>query len=317
MIGRAVHPTIVKTSSHPRAPEEESVEASPAPHGNDAVFYAAILETSPDAIISIAKTGKITEWNPAAEEMFGYTRALAVGREATELIAPDTGKAQLAEFLQSLKTGKGRLIGKRTEMTAVRANGWEFPIELILTLASEYGKPSFIACIRDITERKQAEAFLVKSEERFRMLVESVEDYAIHLLDPRGRVLTWNAGVERIDGYRACEIIGRRFNRLYTPDDIALGKPEHALVTASAEGSYSHEGWSMRKDGSRYWASVVLTALRRENGALFGYSRIGRDRTKRREAEIEAERTTAALECRLRERTSELKAATRLLERTR
>ncbi len=147
------------------------------------------------------------------------------------------------------------------------------------------------------------------------MLVESVEDYAIHLLDPRGRILTWNAGAERIEGYRARDIIGRRFNRLYTRDDIARGKPEQALVTAGAEGRYSDEGWSVRMDGSQYWASVVLTALRDEHGVLFGFSRIGRDRTKRREAEIQAGRLTAELESQLRELTAELQAATQLLRK--
>jgi PAS domain S-box-containing protein len=249
--------------------------------------------------------------------MFGYTRALAMGRGMAGFIASDpVAEARRTEFLQCLKTGKGRLIGKRTEMTAVRANGREFPIELALMRTLDHGLFSFTVCIRDLTERKQAEDILRKSEERFRMLVEGVQDYTIYLLDPRGRILTWNAGVERIEGYRARDIIGRRFNRLYTPDDIALGKPEQALATAKAEGHYNHEGWSMRKDGSRYWASVVLTALRYENGVLFGYSRVGCDHTKRKEAEIQAVKLTAALESHLQERTAELEAATRLLRET-
>jgi two-component system cell cycle sensor histidine kinase/response regulator CckA len=304
----------VKTPSRILASDEAPVPAAVAQHGHEALC-AAILETSQDAIISIDEAGKITEWNPAAEDMFGYTRALAMGREFTGFIAADPAmEAHRIDFFQCLKTGKGRLIGKRTEMTAVRANGGEFPIELALMRTLDHGEESFTVCIRDITERKRAEDILRKSEERFRMLIESVQDYAIYLLDPHGRVLTWNAGVERIEGYRARDIIGRRFNRLYTPDDIALGKPEQALATAGAEGHYSHEGWSMRKDGSRYWASVVLTALRYENGVLFGYSRIGCDHTKRKEAEIEAARLTAALENNLRERTAELQAVKRLLQ---
>ena len=305
----------MKSQSQNPLPDVTPLPSSPAPHGPEA-RYAAILETYPDAIISFDETGKITDWNPAAEDIFGYTCALAVGRDAAGFIAPGTAmEAQRTEFLQSLKTGKGRLMGRRTEMTAVRANGGEFPIELTLTRARDRGPPFFTACIRDITERKRAEAILRKSEERFRVLVESVEDYAIHLLDPRGRILTWNAGAERIEGYRARDIIGRRFNRLYTPDDIARGKPEQALVTAGAEGRYSDEGWSVRMDGSQYWASVVLTALRDDHGVLFGFSRIGRDRTKRREAEIQAGRLTAELESQLRELTAELQAATQLLRK--
>ncbi len=276
--------------------------------------HASILDTSPDAILSIDQAGNIGDWNPAAEKTFGYTRSLVMGKEAAGFIAPDTTlRAHRAEFLHALRTGKGRLIGKRTEMTAVRANGAEFPIELTLTFAPDHGPPCFTACIRDITELKRAEDILRKSEEKFRLLVESVQDYAINLLDLRGRILSWNAGAEHLEGYRARDIVGRSFKRLYTPDDVARGKPEQALTTAAAEGRYSDESWSLRKDGSRYWASIVLTALRDENGALFGYSRIGRDRTKRKEAEIEAERLTASLENDLRERTAELQAAMRLL----
>lgn len=302
--------------SHNLASEEASARAILARPGSEALCVT-ILEASQDAIIAINEAGKIIEWNPAAEEMFGYSRALAMGREVAGFITPDPiTEAGSTEFLQCLKTGKGRLIGKRTEMTAVRANGKEFPIELALMQTLEHGRFSFTVCIRDITERKQAEDILHKSEERFRMLVEGIQEYTIYLLDPRGRVLTWNAGVERIEGYRARDIVGRRFDRLYTPDDIALGRPEQALATAKAEGHYSHEGWSMRKDGSRYWASVVLTALRYENGVLFGYSRVGCDHTKRKEAELQAAKLTAALESHLRERTIELEAAKRLLRET-
>ena len=199
-------------------------------------------------------------------------------------------------------------------MTAVRANGGEFPIELTLTRSLDDGLPGFTACICDITERKLAEAILRRSETRFRQLVEGVDYYAIHLLDPHGRVLTWNAGVERIDGYRARDIVGRRFHRFYTPEDVARGRPEQALSTAGAEGSFVDEGWSGRKDGSDYWASVVLTALRHETGALFGFSRIGCDHSRRKEAENEAARLTIELEARLRERTAELQAAMKLLQ---
>ena len=272
------------------------------------------MENNLDAIISVNPAGLITDWNPAAEQIFGYTRALVLGRESAGFIAPLAGRdPQHTDLAQTLHSGKGRLIGKRTEMTAQRAHGGEFPIELTITPTMDHGTPLLTLCIRDITERRLAEEIMHKSEERFRMLIEGVDDYAIHLLDTHGRVLTWNAGVERIDGYRARDIIGRRFSRLYTPEDIALGKPEQALIMAGADGHYSQEGWSVRKDGSRFWASIVLTALRYENGVLFGFSRIGCDHTKRKEAEAEAARFTTALESELRERTAELQAARQLL----
>ena len=281
---------------------------------NQEARYVSILETSPDAVIEIDRSGIITDWNPAAENIFGYTRALAMGRDATGFILPtNTNNHGQAELTRNLKSGKGRLFGRRTEMMAVRFNGSKFPIELTLSSAPERAPHAFIACVRDISERRLANIILRKSEERFRMLVERVTDYAIHLLDAKGRVLTWNAGVEHIDGYRARDIIGRRFHRLYTEEDIAKGKPEQALVTACADGHYSHEGWSVRKDGSLYWSNVVLTALHYQNGSLFGYSRIGCDHTKRKEAEIESAKLTAVLQSHLRERTIELEAALQLL----
>jgi PAS domain S-box-containing protein len=279
--------------------------------------YAAILEDNPDALISLDAAGRITEWNLTAEDVFGYTRALALGRMAVGFILPPVAREpRLAELAHNLLTGKGRWIGRRTELTALRANGEGFPVELSLTRTPELNL-AYTLCVRDITERKRAEEVLRRSEERFRLLVEGVEDHAIHLLDPHGRVLTWNAGIERMDGYRAKDIIGRRFDCLYTPEDIAKGVPAQALLTAQAEGRYRQEGWSVRKDGSRYWALVTLTALRTAGGELLGFCRIGRDCTKRKSEELVTKRLTAALERELHARTTQLAAANRRLRKVR
>lgn len=303
------------TAKHalPRPVSHEAPAPTLLPWRVHETHCTAIVESSADAIISIDH-GTVSEWNPAAAAMFGYTRALAIGRDAGEFIAagPDTDEPR-ADFLHTLKSGKGRLIGKRTELTAMRANGGSFPIELTLTLAPDHEPPAFTACIRDITEQKRAESDLRQSEERFRLLVESAEDFTIYLLNPGGRILTWNAGSERLDGYRARDIIGRRFSRLYTPEDIARGVPAQALATAELEGRHYHEGWSVRKDGSLYWASVVLAALRDDHGGLLAFSRIGRDRTVRRDTEVEAHRLATQLEAHLRERTAELQAVKTLL----
>lgn len=117
------------------------------------------------------------------------------------------------------------------------------------------------------------------------LLVKSIKDYAILLLDKEGKVLTWNAGAERIKGWKANEIIGQHFSRFYPPEDIARGKAEEELRTARDEGRFEDEGWRVRKDGSRFWANVIVTALRDENGQLLGYGKITRDLTERREAE--------------------------------
>jgi PAS domain S-box-containing protein len=136
----------------------------------------------------------------------------------------------------------------------------------------------------------EAPARLEDGEERFRLLVESVRDYAIFMLDPTGHVVTWNVGAERLKGYRADEIIGNHFSVFYPQDDIAMKKPEMELEIASRVGRFEDEGWRLRKDGSRFWANVVITALRDRTGRLRGFAKVTRDFTERRAAEETARR---------------------------
>jgi diguanylate cyclase (GGDEF)-like protein/PAS domain S-box-containing protein len=139
-----------------------------------------------------------------------------------------------------------------------------------------------LALREDIEERKRAEKLLRDSEERFRMIVDNVTDYAIFMLDPQGKVATWNAGAERIKGYRTEEIVGQHFARFYIPEDVQRGKPERELAAAQATGRLEDEGWRLRKDGSKFWANVVITALRDESGTLRGFGKITRDLSERR-----------------------------------
>jgi PAS domain S-box-containing protein len=271
---------------------------------------SAVLETALDAIVTFDQQGKIIEWNPAAEKTFGYSRALALGRTFNELMAPlaneELARKGLARYLQS---GRGRLLGQRLELMALRANGAEFPIELTITNIAGEEQLVFTSFIRDITDRKKTEEALRKSEERFRLLVEGVEDYAIYMLDTHGRVTTWNVGAERIHGYRTQEIIGRRFHRFYTPEDAERRKPDQALAVATSEGRFQDEHWLVRKNGAPFWASFVITALRDENGKLTGFSTIARDVTKRKNAEDEIRRLNTELERQVKERTAELQTA--------
>jgi PAS domain S-box-containing protein len=276
---------------------------------------AAILETSLDAIVSVEQDGKIIEWNPAAERIFGYSRELALGRDLTKLIVPKSNqeihRKGIARFVQA---GRGRMLGSRTELMALRANGAEFPVELTLIKIPGDGPLVFTTFFREITERRRTEEALRKSEERFRLLVEGVEDYAIYMLDTHGHITTWNAGAERIMGYRAQEVIGRRFHRFYRTDDVSRIKPDQALAVATAEGHFQDEWLQVRKDGTQYWASFVITALRDENGRLTGYSMIARDVTRRKQAEDEIHRLNTELEHRVQERTAELQAAYQEME---
>jgi PAS domain S-box-containing protein len=136
-------------------------------------------------------------------------------------------------------------------------------------------------------KRSSAEE-LRQSEERFELLVRSVKDYAILMLDPDGRVVSWNEGAERIKGYSAQEILGQPFTKFYPEESIASGFPEHELRVAASEGRFEDEGWRVRKDGSRFWANVVITALRTSDGRLVGFAKVTRDLTERRQAEQQA-----------------------------
>jgi PAS domain S-box-containing protein len=144
-------------------------------------------------------------------------------------------------------------------------------------------------------ERELVRKALRASEQRFRLMVEGVKDYAIFMLDTEGHVTSWNAGAERIKGYREEEILGQHFSRFYPPDEVAHGKPEEVLALATATGRVEHEGWRLRKDGSRFWADVVITALRDDEGALVGFSEMTRDLTSRKQAQEELRRSEAYL----------------------
>ncbi|MSS72009.1 MAG: PAS domain-containing sensor histidine kinase [Candidatus Latescibacteria bacterium] len=159
---------------------------------------------------------------------------------------------------------------------------------------------------KEITDRKQAEEALREREEFFRHLVEGVRDYAIFMLDPEGRIASWNAGAQRIKGYRAEEIIGQHFSRFYPPEDVASGKPEQELKTTVAEGRYEEEGWRVRKDGTWFWANVVITPVRDETGQLRGFAKVTRDITERRWAEEALRRAND----RLKETNAELESFT-------
>jgi PAS domain S-box-containing protein len=149
---------------------------------------------------------------------------------------------------------------------------------------------------RDLTERRKAEEQLRRSEARFRLLVSSVRDYAIFMMDLEGRVMTWNTGAAQLKGYSAKEIIGEHFSRFYPPQDVERGKPALELDIAKREGRYEEEGWRVRKDGSLFWANVVITLVHDEAGTLLGFAKVTRDLTERRRAEDDRIRLAQAQE---------------------
>jgi PAS domain S-box-containing protein len=173
------------------------------------------------------------------------------------------------------------------------------PASVTLSSVSKGSSPASLPAgtfrvLNDMSKR-QAEEVLRQSEERFRLLVDGIKDYAIFMLDPEGRVTSWNAGAERIKGYREEEILGEHFSRFYPPEEVAQGKPEEALRAAAAAGRIEQEGWRLRKDGIRFWADIVISSIRNETGAVIGFSKITRDLTDRKKAQEKLRRSEAYL----------------------
>jgi PAS domain S-box-containing protein len=169
----------------------------------------------------------------------------------------------------------------------VRKDGTRFWADVILMALrdAEGAVIGFAKVTRDLTEHKEAQDALRRTEQTFQLLVESIQDSAIFMLDPDGRVASWNASAERIKGYRAHEILGEHFSTFYPPDDVEQGKPQWALEIAEREGRHEDEGWRVRKDGSRFWANTVISPMRDPHGGLIGYAKVTRDLTQRRRAE--------------------------------
>jgi PAS domain S-box-containing protein len=247
--------------------------------------YRGLLETVPDAIVMVNNMGRIILVNGQAEALFDYKREELLGKPI-EILLPKRFQAEHAKHRKNYFTEpKTRTMGAGLELYASRADGTEFPVEISLSpLATEEGTFAMSA-IRDITERKKAQELLRRSDERFRLLVTGVMDYGIFMLDPEGNVVSWNIGAQRISGYQAEDIIGQHFSIFYPSDEAKSAKPACELNIAATEGRVEHEGWHVRQNGSRFWANVVITALRDNTGQLTGFSKVVRDLTDNKIAE--------------------------------
>ncbi|MEV6828512.1 PAS domain S-box protein [Amycolatopsis sp. NPDC051102] len=235
-------------------------------------------------IFMLDTEGCVLSWNAGAERITGYAAGEIVGRHFSRFHPAEDVAAGKPERELETAVADGRL---EDEGWRLRKDGTRFRANVVVTaLHDEQGElRGFGTVIRDVTERRAAEAALRESEERFRLLVQNVQDYAIFMLDTEGRIVSWNAGAERTKGYAAEEIIGRHFSVFYPAEDVAAGKPERELETAVADGRLEDEGWRLRKDGTRFWANVVITALHDEQGRLRGFGKVTRDMTDRRNVE--------------------------------
>ncbi len=242
------------------------------------------------AIYMIDTKGVVLSWNAGAEKLKGYLPEEIIGQHFSRFYSSEdqaSGKPEEALRI-AFETGRFEAEGWR-----IRKDGGRFWANVVIDpIWNDDGEHiGFAKITRDLSDRRAADEALRRSEERFRLLVQGVTDYAIYMLDPTGRVSSWNAGAERFKGYTADEIIGEHFSRFYLPQDRAAGVPERALQTARDEGRFEAEGWRLRKDGSRFWASVVVDIIQDENGELIGFTKITRDLTERKQSQEALERS--------------------------
>ena len=248
-------------------------------------LFNQLFRAAQDAIVVTDLADRISVANPALEQLFGYSERELIGNPIETLIPDRLLHYPPPERNPYQAASTAHPMAMVLDVYGRRKNGTEFPVDVMLSPIELRGEQSVWTVIRDITERRQAETALRSSEERFRRLVEGAADYAIFMLDPEGKVVSWNSGAERIKGYRAEDILGQHFSKFYPQESRDRQKPQHELEIAAAEGRFEEEGWRIRKDGSRFWANVIINALRGQDGQLIGFSKITRDFTERKSAE--------------------------------
>jgi PAS domain S-box-containing protein len=258
--------------------------------------YRLLIESVTDyAIYMLDPTGLVSSWNPGARRIKGYRDHEIIGQHFSRFYTSQDQAAGLPARALTIAEKEGRF---ENEAWRVRSDGSRFWAHVIIdpiihpTSRRVLG---FAKITRDLTERKEREEALRRSEQSFRLLVQGVTDYAIYMINTDGIVTNWNAGAERIKGYRPDEIIGRHVSLFYPEEDRASGVCERILEAARSEGGYQTEGWRVRKNGERFWANVVIDPIRDDNGEIIGFAKITRDMTERREAEAELEVAREAL----------------------
>ena len=232
------------------------------------------------AIFMLDPQGLVLTWNRGAERIKGYSAEEIIGQHFSKFYPSEAIQRRWPQRELESAAATGRV---EDEGWRIRKDGTRFWANVVITpLRSKDGRLlGFAKVTRDISQRREHDQALRRSEERFRLLVEGVKEYAIFLLDPNGYVMTWNSGAERIKGYKADEIIGEHFSRFYPQDALDVRWPDHELQVATEEGQFYEEGWRIRKDGTRFFASVTITALRDENGVLTGFAKLTRDLSER------------------------------------
>jgi PAS domain S-box-containing protein len=236
------------------------------------------------AIFLLDTNGRVLSWNTGAARLYGYDAGEVAGEDSARFYPPESVQHHWPQRELAVAEAQGRF---EDEGWRVRKDGSRIWVNSVTTALRDSGGKlqGFATVARDLTERRRQEEALRESAERFRSLIEEAREYAIFALDADGYVTSWNAGARLIKGYEPDEIIGSHFSRFYPAESIERGWPQHGLAMASAQGHFEDEGWRVRKDGSHFWASVVITAMRGSSGAVIGYSKITRDLTERHRRE--------------------------------
>ncbi|WEZ85536.1 PAS domain S-box protein (plasmid) [Rhizobium sp. 32-5/1] len=247
--------------------------------------YRLLVDAITDyAIYMLDTEGRISSWNAGAQRLKGYAESEILDKHFSQFYTPEDLAAGLPAKALSTAEAEGRF---EAEGWRVRKDGERFWAHVVIdAISDQHGRLlGFAKITRDLSERKAAREVLKRSEEQFRMLIQGVTDYAIYMLDPEGNVSSWNAGAQRIKGYEPGEIIGHHFSRFYTDDDRADDLPRKALEVAARDGRFEKEGWRLRKDGTRFWANVIIDAIHLEDGTHIGFAKVTRDITEKRLAQ--------------------------------
>lgn len=257
--------------------------------------YRLLVEGIRDyAIYMIDPSGFITSWNPGAMRFKGYEPHEIIGRHFSQFYTEEDKLAGLPDRALEMAARDGVF---ESEGWRVRKDGSRFWAHVVLEpIISNVGALiGFAKITRDLTERRQSQQAIRRGEEQFKLLVQSVIDYAIYMLDREGHVTSWNSGAQRLKGYTEEEIIGEHYSRFYTDEERKLGIPDDNLLIAAKEGRLEREGWRVRKDGSEFWASVVIDAIKDEDGNVVGFAKVTRDFTERRQSQLALEQARGAL----------------------
>ena len=268
------------------SPEEDAAAA--AEHGRAPFVHSALenlFDVSPDAILITDAEGVIRGANPRAAALFGHTQVELFGQSVENLIPHRFRDRHPVHRENYSAHPRERQMGAALNLFGLRKDGTEFPVDIMLKPLETPIGPIVLSFVRDMTEQRNAQEALRLSDQQMRSIIESIRDYAIYLLDREGCVMTWNLGAEIIKGYTADEVLGLHFSRFFTEEDVDRGRPRELLRLARERGRVEEEGWRVRKDGSRFWANVVVTAIRNTAGEVTGYAKVTRDVTDRKRAE--------------------------------